>query len=350
MRNLKFCPECGAELAPNASFCDECGFSVQSLAGPAADRQEPVNRQLQTAPPGAVNRQPTVRQAGPLSPPGYGQQMPSGTFASPGGQGAGNKNLIIMISILAVVFLGGGGLYWWLSRGESPDPDPAASLPSAARQNGTAAPAAQSAIPDQEAAADLSRASTYLSEPWLKCTFFVNYPDGMSGVVERVSALVVPTEAVRVSEAETGVERGESFGYGFHYVERADGTYYILDQTPMEIVPLLKNNLTVGQTWSYSDEFGNITWTVMDMGIDLDLGFTSFKNCLVVREDNQAAEFQSVAYYAPGRGLVLSTDPSGTVEYYRMTALTRIEPEQAAETVIRWSPNYETIRDDRTQY
>ncbi|MDD3654207.1 MAG: hypothetical protein PHO01_08505 [Desulfotomaculaceae bacterium] len=247
-------------------------------------------------------------------------------------------------------------MYWWLSRGEEPVQaiSPLTTTPNnqtttTGGQATTPAPT-PTPTPAPAPAVDLSRASTYLSEPGLNCTFFVNYPDGMSGVVQRFSARVVSHEAVQVSEVETGVEQGEAFGYGFHYVERADGTYYILDQTPNEIFPVLKNNLYVGQTWNYQDEFGKITWTVVDMGVDLNLGFATFEDCLLVKENNQAVGFQSITYYAPGRGSVMVIDPSGTTEYYKMTALTRIDAAQAAQTVIKWSPNYAVIKDDRTQY
>lgn len=249
----------------------------------------------------------------------------------------------MLIAILTLTFLGGGGLCWWLARGEGP----AAVTPLLPAEENTgqaaAAPSPGAKTPD------LTRAETYLPEPGLKCTFFVNYPDGTAGIVERFSARVVPARTVRVSEVETGVERGEVFGHGFHYAQWAEGTYYILDQNPEEIVPVLKNDLTVGKTWSYRNEFGQITWTVLDMGVKLDLGFITFDNCLVVQEDNQPAEFQSITYYAPGRGSVLVRDPAGSVDYYRLTALTLIGEAQTRETVIWWAPNYQQIVGKRPQ-
>ena len=107
--------------------------------------------------------------------------------------------------------------------------------------------------------------------------------------------------------------------------------------------------MTVGKSWNYQDEFGQITWTVLDMGVDLNLGFATFKDCLLVKEDNQAADFQSITYYAPGRGIVLVKNLSGTVEHYKLTDLTRLDAAQAAATVKKWSPNYAGIKDDRTQ-
>lgn len=346
MSDLKFCPQCGAGLVPGDRFCGDCGFDTQSPT-PAAGQQAPKNRPVQAPPPAAVNKPPPAAQQSPaVQQPAGGRFAPGSPTQPLGTKSGGNKNaLMIMIALLAVLFLGGGGLYWWLSRGE--DPGNAATVPSA-RNNGAATPAASPSNSPSAATADLSRASTYLSEPGLKCTFFVNYPDGMSGVVERTSARVVPNETVRVSEVETGVERGEAFGYGFHYVERADGTYYILDETPYQIFPLLKNNLSVGQTWHYQDEFGKVTWKVVDMGVDLDLGFASFEDCLLVQENNQAAQFQSITYYAPGRGSVLVKDISGSVDYYKLTALTRIDAAQAAGAVKQWSPNYMEIKDDHS--
>lgn len=349
MSDLKFCPQCGAGLVPGDRFCGDCGFDTQSPATPAAGPQAPENKPVQAPPPAAVNKPPPAAQQPPaIQQPAGGRFAPGGPAQPLGTRSGGNKNaLMIMIALLAVLFLGGGGLYWWFTRGE--DPGKAATVPSATRNNGAATTGGQAADPAPAPIADLSLAATYLSEPGLKCTFFVNYPDGMSGVVERTSTRVVPNETVRVSEVETGVEQGEAFGYGFHYVERADGTYYILDQTPDEIFPVLKNNLTVGQTWSYQDEFGKITWTVVDMGVDLDLGFASFEDCLLVQEDNQAVGFRSVTYYAPGKGIVLVIDPGGATEYYRLTALETVDPGRAAATIIKWLPNYKVIKDDRTQ-
>lgn len=247
----------------------------------------------------------------------------------------------MLIAILTLAFLGSGGFCWWLARGEGPAA--VTPLSPAGENTGQAAVSASPGVKPP----DLTRAETYLPEPGLKCTFFVNYPDGTAGIVERFSARVVPARTVRVSEVETRVERGETIGYGFHYVQWADGTYYILDQNPEEIVPVLKNDLTVGKTWSYRNEFGQITWTVQDMGVNLDLGFATFDNCLVVKEDNQPAEFQSITYYAPGRGIVLVRDPAGSVDYYKLTALTLIGEAQTREAVIRWAPNYQQIVGDR---
>lgn len=349
MSDVKFCPDCGAQLVPGDRFCGDCGFDTATLDAPAASTvitEKPAAAPSSVAPSYQQPQQQSYQQPQTPAPTTGGPgPMPGRNYAPPGTNPGGSKNaLVVMISVLAVLFIAGGGIYWWLSKD---DPGNGTSQP-AANQNQTAAPGAEQ-NPGASPQVDLTRAATYLSEPGLKMTFFVNYPDGMSGIVDRISGQAVPNEAVRVSEVEVGIDMGEEYGYGFHYVERPDGTYYILDNTPFEIFPVLKNNLTVGQTWNYDTESGSIIYKVVDMGVDLDLGFAKFDDCLLLLEDNQAVGFQSITYYAPGKGSVYVIDPGGAFQYYKMTEMTTIDSNEAANTVIKWCPNYMDIKDDRTQ-
>lgn len=360
MSQPRFCSNCGTELIPNDKFCGGCGIDLT-----AAPVSSPPPPQPQPQPRPQPDMQSSAPRA-PVPPPDYNsspamQGEPTVIPGSPaanvgGGSNVGSKNaLIIMVSVLVVLFAVGGGLYWWLSKGEEPKIASNQPKPTTERQRpGVANTDHNASVPvnqiDNESTvpADLSRATTYLSKPGLKATFDVNYPDGLMGITNRISGLAVPNEVVRISEVETGIERGEEFGFGFHYVERPDGIYYIIDSTPYEIIPELKNNLTVGQSWNYTNEYGNIVWTVMDMGVDLDLGFKKFNNCLLVMEDNQAVGWQTISYYAPGYGKVMAVSPGG-LEYYKMTAVETIDPGVAADTIIKWCPNYKDIKDDRTQ-
>lgn len=363
MSDLKFCPDCGARLVAGDRFCGDCGFDTMSLAEPAVSPSEiesggaagspEVTVQPETRSSEAAGHQTPAPQS-PATQPVRPGEPPTGSVSGPPGttSGSNKKALIIMVSLLALVFIAGGGIYWWLSHNEPgggispPDPlltEKEIDFPWGDSQE-------EPVVSDKSAAPmDLSRASTYLAEPGLKMTFYVNYPDGMAGIVDRISGRAVPNEAVRVSEVELGIERGEEYGYGFHYVERPDGTYYILDNTPYEIYPVLKNNLTVGQTWSYDTQDGSIIYEVIDMGVHLDLGFARFENCLLLKEDNQIVGWQSITYYAPGRGSVLVIAPGGGLEYYKPTALESIDEGTAAQTIIKWCPNYNDIKDDRTQ-
>lgn len=345
MSDLKFCPRCGSDLVSGERFCGECGFDTYA---PADSKRVPAQPAEGTAAPVAPAPQPDLQ----VAPPPASYPPPVQPPAAIGPTTGNNRAVVILIAILAVVFLGGGGAYWWLSRNEKPSHS--SQVATSASGNGSSAVkqqsnATQSSDTQKAEKPDLTRADTYLSEPGLKCQFFANYPDGTSGNVERISALVVPAEAVRVSEAEISSEGGESYGSVMHYVERADGIYSVYDQTPQEIMPVLKNNLTTGQTWNCQDEFGQIVWTVMDMGVTLDLGFTKLENCLLVQEDNQAVGYKSIVYYAPGMGRVAEKSSLQGGDLFKLTAFSHVDKAQAADAVKKWAPNYATIHDDRTQ-
>jgi hypothetical protein len=342
------CPRCGGELIPGDRFCGECGFDtgqqVQQVASP-----EPVRPAAGTGEAISPPVSPPVTHPEPVFPqqsvtrfdPAQGNR---GLGAAPSRSG-GTGPIIIVVGLI-LVLLAGGGLFWWLSKGEEP---PQVAAPQTNQPQQSASTPAGSSTNQPSAQLDLTRAATYLSESGLKCSFFVNYPDGFSGTVERVSARVVPAEAVRVSEAEIIQDSGEVIGYGFHYIERPDGIYLIYDSTPQECSPVLKNNLTVGQSWNYVTEFGQIVWTVLDMGVSLDLGFATLDNCLLIEEDNQAVGFKTIIYYAPGMGQVVERTSQEGGDLSKLTAFSKIDAAQAAETVKKWSPNYPSIQDDRTQ-
>ncbi len=326
MSEVKFCPQCGSKLQAEDRFCGECGYHFNS-------------QENKLPPP------PPIRNYEPVATPVDG--------LSGGNTSRRNMILIIVASVVLVLTLGGGGLYWWLS---SRKDQRSASTSSPSSQENIPPPVVPRepivpTVPEQAIApetqpppvvpptptVDLSKATTYLSKKGLKCTFFVNYPDGESATVERISGLGLPNESIIISEVEVVSLEGEQFGYGNHYIEEADGTYYITDGFYEEAFPVLKNNLAVGHTWTYSSEYGDTHWTVLEMGVSLDLGFHQFEDCLVLEEDNQPAEFQSVSYYAPGYGIVYVTSLGGEMEFYKMTQMTQIDVEEAKNEVIKWS-------------
>lgn len=335
MSELKYCPGCGSELLPGDRFCGECGYDTQTATN--------TGQSSQTNQPGAHNPSMVTETMSVQQQTSARPAQPQRSDQPPGVQPSNRRAVIILISVLLLVFLGGGGIYWWLNQGGD---QPGPGKPQSGQQEAGTDPAATA--PSSTEKPDLSRASTYLPEPGLKCSFYANYPDGTSGPVERYTARIVPNEAVRASDADIAIDNGEEYGGGTHYVERPDGIYLVYDSVPMEISPLLKNNLTVGMSWDYASEYGSTVWTVIDMGVTLDLGFAKLADCLLLKEDNQAVGYQSIVYYAPGMGKVMEKYPDGG-EVLTLTAFTKIDLSQAAEKVKQWSPNYQMIQDDRTQ-
>ena len=342
MGDSKFCTNCGAKTQPEDVFCESCGHKLE-----ADDYEhEPEVKEERSA---------YQKQEDNIVPPA--RQAAREPFREPfpdRPKKKGNSGVIAVVALLVIVIFGGS--YWFFSQkgendniAEQPNQNADSSNQNSQTSNEGTGETQQTGSTSSQL--DLTKARTYLSTPGYKSTFFVNYPDGMAGVVERFSGRGPnANEGVIVSEVEVVRENGEDYGYGFHYVTRQDGSYYILDSTPFEIYPHLKDDLSIGKTWSYEDEvFGDIVWTVMDMGVDLDLGFEKFSNCLVVKEDNQAAGFVTIAYYAPGSGMIYSTDASGNNDYYKMTAKEQIGIEQAESQIVKWCPNYLEIKDDRTQ-
>lgn len=332
MNEERFCSQCGTPLRAEDRFCGGCGYNFNN---------EPAGTSIPAPIPA------------PIPPP----------LAHPIGinKNRHNTQLIIVISLAAVLFLaGGGGLYWWFSSSSrhnnlvtKAQQDAMAVVPiepiepfvGGVMPEATEIPEALEVPADPEpaevpvAGVDLSRAATYLSSNGLKCTFVVNYVDGDTGMVDRISGKSNRDGSVEISEAEIATADGEEYGFATHYIEEADGTYYVTDSLYDDPFPVLKNDLTIGRTWDYSDDYGSIIWTVLDLGVELDLGFNKFTNCLVVEEDNQAADFKSVIYYSPGHGSIYVTSPNGATEFYKMTAMSKIDEVEAQNIISKWRSN-----------
>lgn len=346
MGDYKFCPQCGSKLILGERFCGDCGFDTKGASKDSGELEKESVKIDDTAVPPSDN---SVNKK-------VNEQLISEESSSNNNKRA----LVILVAILALVFAVGGGLYWWFSRDKNQTKDIATQQNSeqttqnSKSQNtkeneNTAQSTSDSQNNDIKQKLDLSRAATYMPKSGVKCTFNVNYPDGDSGTMERISAKVVPNEAVLMSEAEIIKEQGETIGFVTHYVERADGTYSIYDDTPMEIFPVLKNNLIVGQTWEYKNENGSIIWKVLDVGVTLDLGFTTIKNCLMVEEDNQAVGVRTINYFAPEMGKIMQKSSQEGQDYLKLTNFITTDIAEAEAAVKKWAPNYFEIKDDRTQ-
>lgn len=353
MEKFKHCLKCGFKMLGGDRFCSNCGLDIlrsnqgqKKNASQGARRQAPNQNQQRPQP----NQRPNQNQ----------NTRPNMNYQGPGAPKNSNTGLIIAIVALVALLVIGGGIYAVVSL-RAPKEDPPISSNS---QNGqdtkTEEGVGRSSGTDEkkptkvdegsnQSQLDLSKARTYLPKSGIKASFFVNYPDGMSGIVDRISSSLAPDPSIIVTEVEVGIDMGEEYGFGSHYIEREDGTYVVYDNSPYEMMPVLKNDLYLGKSWEYVGGYGNIVWTVSSMGTRLDLGFKVFEDCIVIKEDNQAVGFQSLTYYAPEYGIVRVVDSGGAMEYYSMTSLEDIGEEAASQAVRKWAPNYMNISDGGTQ-
>lgn len=354
MSELIKCKQCGTLLAEDDRFCGNCGFDNLNIATVIAD-DSPTSQQpktdvtIRSSEEKTTEEQQMVYSSDVKTVPENRQKRQAPAFEpsmgySGGSSSQGTKSILVVLAAI-VLIAAGAGLYWYLSKpeggpsslqmGSSPvSPADTAEMPEVSAP-GTSSPAA------------LTQPETYLPEPDLKCTYYQHFPDGDEGTVERITGQV-NSNAV-VSDVELFVD-GSNIVYGSasHYIIREDGVYNIFDEQPQECMIVLQRGLKKGMKWSYHDEFGDIEWTVKDMGVSCDLACGRIENCLVLETDNQACGVKELNYYAPGLGVILSkAAPDGMVTL-ELKEYQSIDKAQAQANIIQYAPNYQIIKDDRS--
>lgn len=288
------CPGCGGKIRKLERYCGICGFDTLTIIDPPLKRysSSPDSREMVT------------------------------------------KRIPDKLRIVALLFLclfGVAGIYWWANDRE-PVTDITKRNQSAIKQAG--------AVSNRAPA--LTKAASYLPEPGIDALFYLSYPSGDAGTMERITARVVP-DASTVTELELMEYENKKYGYAYHLFNHADGVYLVYDQAPDDYIPILKENLRSGLSWTYKDEDVETVWTVLGLGEKIDLGFISLENCLVVQEKSDAVDYLKRIYYAPGIGRVMEKTDKGECLMI-MTSLGNIDPKQGAEKVKKWAPNYKEIK------
>ena len=294
---LKKCPNCNSTVSDDDVFCGACGNKITDI----------TMQNFKTANNEASQKEKKT------------------------------KNIFMVIFfVFALLILITGSIYWTISQKQS----------STVTNQDYKEAVTQNGIANNEDSVNLALAKTYLPKPGLKCEFFLNYPDGQSGPVTRISANLLTNSKIIVSESESNFEAGAEYGYGFYYLELKDGVYLIYDQNiTHKPTPIIKNNPTIGQTWTVTDDFGTTTWKVVALNENLNLDFKIIENCLVIEEYNDVFGLKTLTYYAPNLGRVLVKHANSGAEYFKLIKYTEIEKNAAIEEVKRWSPNYINIEE-----
>lgn len=148
---MRYCTQCGAQLAEGAKFCMSCGHAVQQLSSePAQPVAEPGVEQIATQSAVSADTQPVPpimtpdaapapdaapswqQPPAPQQPPAWqAQSAPQAGYAPAAGAYApGNppkkrsKGVVaaVVIAVIAVIAAAAFGLWWFLLRGDDTNP------------------------------------------------------------------------------------------------------------------------------------------------------------------------------------------------------------------------------------
>jgi len=359
MNQLKTCRQCGAQIDAGAKFCSYCGFKHAAAAQAQQvqnkeSRPQPGGQRLQRPPAGQQQRQNI--QPPPGGHPGYNSGVPQGGASQgnnqynsyPGYQNGGQGNMppaypqqqsrkspVGIIIVLLLVLIAGGAFAYktFLAPGQN--------IP--AGSGGNTSPVAN--LLDLVKGAvkyDLSKPETYLPEPNLKMTYYEMYPDGDEGTLDLITANIIPNAPV----SDVGMFKdgfGDVYAAVSHYFKKADGIYYIFDEEPYNSYQILPGVIQQGASWVYSSEYGNMVYTIKQLGATCTLDCGTFEDCLVVEEDNQVFEMKDLAYYAPGMGVILRQSVPDGANIYQLTSYQTLSAAEAQSVLLQYSYNHEKI-------
>ncbi len=379
MSQFKTCQQCKAQIEAGAKFCPYCGFN-NTLAPPvqppggmqhppgaapgqsptptAAGRpgaagpphgqqvQRPVGPPPQAAnpppyqgglPPGQIGRAPMPPQGHQQYPPpqnDYQGTPPPGVYRPPQPRQKSPVGIIVLVVVLLALIAGGVFVYKSLSPGD----------------NNQVQPAGGTSLLDKlldsvkgEPSYDLSKPETYLPAPGLQMTYYEMYMDGDEGPLDLVTASIIPNALVSDASMFTDGD-GEVYAGVCHYFKKADGgVYYIFDEDPSYSYPVLPALIQSGVSWIYTSEYGDVVYTIKQLGASCTLDCGTLTDCLVVEEDNQIFGTREASYYAPGMGLVLRQSIPDGANLYRLTSYQQMDAQEAKTILLTYCVNHEQI-------
>ncbi len=375
MTQSKACQQCKAQIEAGARFCPYCGFN--NASAPAGQRpvgaQPPSGRGPVQPPVGArppsggspaqgpnqppyQGGPPTQQVAGPVGPPtgqiggaegpAHGQQQypfpqnndpgaPRGAYRPPQSGKKSPVLAIVIVAVLLLVIAGGVLVYKFLLNPVD---------------NNKIEPAEGTSVIENVLDAvkgkpleDLSKAKSYMPAPGLQMSYYEMYMDGDEGPLDVVTANIIPNALVSDVSMFTDGD-GEVYGGVCHYFQQADGSIaYIFDDDPANSFQVLPALIQPEISWMYSDEYGDIVYTIKDLGVSCTLDFGTLDNCLRIEIDNQVFGIREEVYYAPGLGEVLRKSIPDGAQVYRLTGYQQIDAGQAQSTILKHSVNQEEI-------
>jgi len=337
----RFCTQCGQPMEEGMRFCVHCGFDFLSgpetggpeTGGPETGggdygREEPFRHDDQIV----DKNQQDSSMSGDDYPynrnNGFNSRKESYSSIPPRpAVGARKKRPVAVIgaSLIGVLVLA-GCLYFFVFRDQPGDigiPDnPSSQAEAGGAVSETASEAGQQGL----------QGADYLPTPGMKLDYYERFIDGTEGPCTRYVAKLSPK--IPASEVHIFVDgNNEEFAWVSHYIQKEDGIYIVDDYNVFEHIKVLPAVIREGDTWTREWPEGAMVMTVVAVGVNCELDFTTLKNCVVIHNDNQAVGFDVLQYYAPGMGLVKEESPDGNQVNMEVTAYQQLSAEEAANIV-----------------
>lgn len=298
----KYCSQCGSPIEIGDEFCSECGFKLQKSENIIS--KEPVN-----------NRRNTV-----------------------------NKPWWRIFVVTAVLIITVGFSFYFYrkfkSENEFKDKPKTSNSEYTVKDttlteanenaNEVKTPTVQETVPVKRENAD-----TYLPALNKKYTYYNKYTDGGEGAVD---LLVGHIDGAPLMSMSSIIPESEAFTE--HVVKRDDGIFMASDYDPEVYTKYLPSEISEGASW----ESNGIKFQIEKTNTSCDMGFKTFENCIIVKQNFAEAGYAYKVWYAPGVGVIKAIYADSGSDYQKITSITDMNESEIKELLLRYSPNIGTIK------
>lgn len=298
----KYCSKCGSPLEIGDEFCSECGFKLQKSENIISEK--PVN-----------NRRNTVNK--------------------PWGR------IFVVIAVL-IITVGSSFYFYRKFNSENALKDKPKTSDSEYTVKDTAPTETKEntnvvKTPTTQDTESVKRekAEAYLPALNKKYNYYNKYTDGSEGAVD---LLVGHIDGAALMSMSSIVPESEAFTE--HVVKRDDGIFMVSDYDPEVYTKYLPNEIIEGASW----ESNGIKFQIEKTNISCDMGFKTFENCIIVKQNFAEAGYTYRVWYAPGVGVIKAIYADSGSDYQKLTAITDMNESEIKELLLKYSPNIGKVK------
>lgn len=295
----KFCSECGSPVEAQDEFCTQCGHKLQKSESGIA--QKPINN---------IVSKPNKQRG------------------------------LILLVIAVLIITVGSGVYLYRkfnSRNALKD-----KTNSEYTVNNTPSTETNKVPNQAEISAEQNNTTSKWENPDVylpalnkKYTYYNKYVDGDEGTLDVVVGHIDGRAMLSMSSM---IPQSEAFTE--HVVKRDDGIYLVSDGNPEAYTKYLPNKIIEGASWENS----GISFKIEKVNVSCDMGFKTFENCIVVKQNFAEAGYAFRVWYAPEVGVIKSVYADSGSDYQKLTGITDMKENEIKQLLLRYSPNISKIK------